>query len=242
MMIAKSLLMGLQYLGPSATQMALLFVLIMTNSITWFALSILLLRTIWSLGANVTTIETWEIARHETLIRRARVSGGYLDGPDGIKVKVTRQEFPYDIGIVRNICQGMGSKPFSWLWPFAATLSNESGLQFETNGFEGKNHAICWWVGSLSSQIPRCHGHLQTQIVSRDSGEDQSKVRCSRTKTAHHGLQRKSRLSVKDSGKISCAMSSEGSPFMSVPHWESTRVKARAGVGVGADTRHPVAP
>lgn len=138
----RSLLTAPQYLGPSAIQMALLFLLIMTNSITWFALSILLLRTIWSLGTNVTTIETWEIARHETLIRRARASGGYLDGPDGIKVRVSRQEFPYDIGIVRNICQGMGSWPLSWLWPFAATLSNESGLQFETNGFEGMDHAM----------------------------------------------------------------------------------------------------
>lgn len=121
--------------------MALLFVLIITNSITWFALSILLLRNIWSLGANVTTIESWEIARHETLIRRARVSGGYLDGPDGIKVRITRQEFPYDIGIFRNICQGMGNGVFLWLWPFAATPSNESGLQFPTNGFEGSNKA-----------------------------------------------------------------------------------------------------
>lgn len=134
--------MAPQYLGPSATQMALLFVLIMTNSVTWFALSILLLRNIWSLGTNVTTIESWEIERHEALIRRARASGGYLDGPDGVKVRITRQEFPYDIGMIRNICQGMGSKPVAWLWPFAATLSNESGLQFETNGFEGMNYTV----------------------------------------------------------------------------------------------------
>lgn len=133
---------GPQYLGPSAIQMALLFVLIMTNSITWFALSILLLRSIWSIGTNVTTIEAWEIERHETLLRRARVSGGYLDGPDGTKVRITRQEFPYDVGIFRNIRQGMGSRPFSWLWPLAATLSNESGLHFETNGFEGMSLAM----------------------------------------------------------------------------------------------------
>lgn len=157
-----------QYLGPSASQMALLFILIVANSITWFALSILLLRNIWTLGANITTIESWEIARHETLIRRARASGGYLDGPDGVKVRITKQEFPYDVGIFRNIRQGMGRKPLFWLWPFATTLSNESGLQFETNGFEGTNVVICSWVDRSSFQILHCRGLLQTQIESQD--------------------------------------------------------------------------
>lgn len=115
-----------------------LFVFVMVNSIMLFALSILLIRSTWSLVVNVTTIEGWEIERHETLLRRARVSGGYLDGPDGIKVKIVRQEFPYDIGFIRNIRQGLGGGVFLWLWPFAITPSNQSGLQFETNGFEGK--------------------------------------------------------------------------------------------------------
>lgn len=85
-----------------------LLVLIVVNSFTLIALSVLLIRTIWSLGAGTTAIEVWEIERHETLLRRARVLGGYLDGPDGIKVKIQKQEFPYDIGIWRNFKQGMG--------------------------------------------------------------------------------------------------------------------------------------
>ena len=85
-----------------------LFVLIIVNSITLTALAVLLSRTIWLLGANTTTIETWEIERHKKLLRRARVFGGYLDGPDGIKVRIQKQEFPYDIGIWQNIRQGMG--------------------------------------------------------------------------------------------------------------------------------------
>ena len=103
---------------------------------TLFAISILLARNIWCLGANVTTIESWEIERHESLVRRARTRGGYLDGPDGIRVKITKNEFPYDIGILKNIRQGMGSSLLLWLVPFAPTPSNESGLSFETNGFE----------------------------------------------------------------------------------------------------------
>jgi palmitoyltransferase len=97
-----------QYLGPSVPQLAYLFVLVVVNSLTLFALAILLVRTTWALGANVTTIESWEIERHKTLLRRARYFGGFLDGPDGIKVRIKKQEFPYDIGIFSNIRAGMG--------------------------------------------------------------------------------------------------------------------------------------
>jgi palmitoyltransferase len=89
-------------------QLAHLFILFVVNSLTLVALSILLIRSIYSLGANVTTIESWEIERHETLLRRARHFGGYLDGPDGIQVRIKKQEFPYDIGIWQNIKAGMG--------------------------------------------------------------------------------------------------------------------------------------
>jgi palmitoyltransferase len=55
-------------------------------------------------------IEGWEIERHETLLRRARRTGGFLDGPDGMRVQIRRQEFPYDIGIWQNFKQGMGTR------------------------------------------------------------------------------------------------------------------------------------
>lgn len=51
--------------------------------------------------------------RHESLLRRARARGGYVYGPGGIKVKIVRHEFPYDIGIFSNIAQGMGSRNVS---------------------------------------------------------------------------------------------------------------------------------
>lgn len=85
-----------------------MFLLSIINSIVLLALFILLVRTIWSLVFNITTIESWEIERHETLVRRARVLGGYLDGPGGVRVRIKKQEFPYDIGIFANIRQGMG--------------------------------------------------------------------------------------------------------------------------------------
>lgn len=75
---------------------------------TVFALFILLVRSLWSLLFNTTTIESWEIERHETLVRRARVLGGYLEGPGGKKIRIAKQEFPYDIGIWSNVKNGMG--------------------------------------------------------------------------------------------------------------------------------------
>ena len=117
--------------------MILLLLMLFVTSVTLFPMGILLAHHTWSLGGNVTTIEGWEIERHETLVRRARAKGGYLDGPDGTRVRIKKQQFPYDIGIYQNVGQGMGGTLFLWLWPFTATPSNEAGFDFETNGFEG---------------------------------------------------------------------------------------------------------
>lgn len=87
--------------------------LAVVNSMALFALSILLISALWGLGTNVTTIEGWEIERHEVLLRRARKTGGYLTGPNGVQIRIKRQEFPFDIGIWGNLWQGMGSKNVS---------------------------------------------------------------------------------------------------------------------------------
>jgi palmitoyltransferase len=125
------------YLGPSFFQLSHLFTVTVVNSITLFILGVLLLRNLWCLSVNTTTIEGWEIERHRTLLRRARQFGGYLSSPDGQKVRIRKQEFPYDIGIWSNIVQGMGTaNPIIWFNPLASTPSLNSGLSFETNGFE----------------------------------------------------------------------------------------------------------
>jgi palmitoyltransferase len=142
----------LQYLGPTVGQLIHFFILGIVNSSTLFMLLVMLVRTIWGLGGNVTTIESWEIARHEKLLRRARVFGGYLDGPDGIKVQIQNQEFPYDIGIWANFKQGMGSgNIFTWVWPFATT-PRTSGLEFEVNGFDEVSRS---WPPPDPDRIPR---------------------------------------------------------------------------------------
>jgi palmitoyltransferase len=140
------------YLGPSVYQLVHLFVLVVVNSMTLLLLSIMLARGIYSLTTNITTIEGWEIERHHQLLRRSRVLGGYLDGPDGVKVRVERHEFPYDIGIWQNVCAGMGTRNLlAWFWPFAKGPRTD-GLTFETNGFEEPGQS---WPPPDPDRMPR---------------------------------------------------------------------------------------
>ena len=80
------------------------------NSLTLFILAILLARSIWSIGANETTIEAWEVERHETILRRAKRNGGFLTVPGGDDIRIERHEFPYDIGIWSNMGQSMSTE------------------------------------------------------------------------------------------------------------------------------------
>jgi palmitoyltransferase len=122
------------YLGPTILQLVHLFLLVVTNSLVLFALILLLGRTLWSTALNMTTIEGWEIERHHTLLRRARVLGGYLYGPDGNKIRIEHQEFPWDVGIWKNLSQSMGTaNVVAWFWPFAGSLRVEAALEFEHN-------------------------------------------------------------------------------------------------------------
>ncbi|KAI9784793.1 MAG: Palmitoyltransferase [Geoglossum umbratile] len=125
------------YLGPSVYQFTHFLSLVSINSVVLFAVSILFVRSLWSLVTNTYTIEGWEIERHEALVRRARKLGGYVEGPGGVRVQITKQEFPYDIGVWENLKQGMGSgNILSWFSPFSSTPTPESGLSYEINGFE----------------------------------------------------------------------------------------------------------
>jgi palmitoyltransferase len=112
---------------------------VIVNSLVLFGLILLLGRSIWGLALNMTTIESWEVERHHALLRRARVLGGQLDGPDGTKVRIEHQEFPWDVGILINFRQAMGTwNLFAWGWPLASSPSVESGLVYEHNEIDGK--------------------------------------------------------------------------------------------------------
>jgi palmitoyltransferase len=141
------------YLGPPVWAMAHLFVLIAVNSLTLFALSILLARAVYGLAANTTTIESWEIERHEALVERSRKTGGYVYANGGQQMRVEHQEFPYDIGIWKNLCQGMGtSNVLMWFMPFGGGPGIESAAEFEVNGFEDASKV---WPPPDPDKVPR---------------------------------------------------------------------------------------
>jgi palmitoyltransferase len=156
------------YLGPPVWALAHLFVLAVINSITLFALSILLIRASYSLATNTTMIESWEIERHEALVDRSRKMGGYVYAYGGQKTRVERQEFPYDIGIWKNLCQGMGtSNIILWLLPFGAAPVIETGASFEVNGFEDAGKA---WPPPDPDKMSRRSHILGKDVDSRKYG------------------------------------------------------------------------
>ena len=98
-------------------------------------------------------IESWEIERHEALVERARKTGGWVYGNGGQKVYIRHQEFPYDIGIWKNIVQGMGtSNVLAWFLPFGGGPSIESAANYEVNGFEPENVS---WPPPDPDKLPR---------------------------------------------------------------------------------------
>jgi len=116
-------------------ELCLLVVLLFTDLLVAFSLSLLFIRTLWSTAEGYTTIETWEQDRHNALARQKRVR---------------RQQFPYDIGIWDNLCSAFcgSSNILGWFWPFSRTkevgveikgsdgLKLKGGLEWEVNGYE----------------------------------------------------------------------------------------------------------
>ncbi|PMD20802.1 zf-DHHC-domain-containing protein [Hyaloscypha hepaticicola] len=158
------------YLGPPTWAMAHLFVLILVNSITLFALSILLVRATYSLAINTTTIESWEIERHEALVERARKTGGWVYGNGGQKMRVQHQEFPYDIGIWKNLVQGMGTtNVLAWFLPFGGGPSIDSAAHYAVNGFEDEGKV---WPPPDPDKLPRVQRKVDEDVnVDVDVGD-----------------------------------------------------------------------
>ncbi|KAI9737684.1 MAG: Palmitoyltransferase [Claussenomyces sp. TS43310] len=155
------------YLGPSMYALVHLMLLLLITNLILFALTILLVTATHSLLLNTTMIEHWEIERHEALIERARRFGGYVYGPGGVRVRIKKQEFPYDIGMWENLTQGMGSSyPLAWFLPFAGGPDSESGWDFATNGFED---AGTQWPPVDPDRLPRrpigAHGDIREATI-----------------------------------------------------------------------------
>ncbi|KAH6669338.1 DHHC palmitoyltransferase-domain-containing protein [Halenospora varia] len=189
------------YLGPPIWAIAHLLVLLLVNSITLFALSILWIHAIHSMCINTTMIENWEIERHEVVVERARKNGGYIQTNSGVKMRVEKQEFPYDVGVWKNLCQAMGTPNIvMWILPFGGGPNVKTAGTFEENGFEdeGKiwpppdpekfssdnrhittaHHVPIKWYDSVEDEIAafkrRQEEDYQRRMERRDLNDDKS--------------------------------------------------------------------
>ncbi|KAI1002959.1 hypothetical protein K3495_g5245 [Podosphaera aphanis] len=159
------------YLGPPVWALIHLLILFVVNSIVLFALTILLLRVLYGLATNVTTIEGWEIERHETLVERSQRMGGYIYAKGGQQMRIRHQEFPYDVGIWKNISQAMGTdNVLMWLLPFAGSPSVETAGVWEVNGFEDKDKT---WPPPDPDKLPCVWQSEKRSMKEYDTVEEQ---------------------------------------------------------------------
>lgn len=102
------------YLGPSLPALIHLTILALVCFVTEFALGLMLATTVKGWTLNLTTIEDWEIERHERSLER-----GWFDEDGDVPERV---EFPYDVGFFANMSQAMGTRNFFlWFFPFAGS-------------------------------------------------------------------------------------------------------------------------
>ncbi|PKS12727.1 hypothetical protein jhhlp_000935 [Lomentospora prolificans] len=126
------------YLGPSIAGLIHLTLLGLVCFVTSLALAIMLTSTVKGWLFNTTMIEGWEIDKHERLVERG---GGWWDEDDEAGGFPDKVEFPYDIGIFKNMSDAMGTRNFLlWFFPFAggpriSRTGKGPGWEYEENGF-----------------------------------------------------------------------------------------------------------
>ncbi|KAH7374969.1 DHHC zinc finger domain-containing protein [Plectosphaerella cucumerina] len=154
------------YLGPSMPVLVHLSLLLPICFFTTLGLGIMLYATTHDWLENTTTIEGFEIHRHNEILERDRRGGAWWSAraghddddddsadpdidPRDRPVIVERVEFPYDIGYWANLTQSMGSSnPLVWVLPWSGapavstTEGKGRGWEWEENGF---NHTEGLW-------------------------------------------------------------------------------------------------
>ncbi|KAK3329498.1 DHHC palmitoyltransferase-domain-containing protein [Apodospora peruviana] len=134
------------YLGPSLAHLITLTIISLVCLGTMFALGILLFTTTKGWALNSTMIEDWEVERHEAMLTRHKDDTDFwgLDGGGG-RLQLDAIEYPYDLGIFKNMSQAMGtSNPLLWILPLAggpvisSTVGKGTGWEWEENGFNSR--------------------------------------------------------------------------------------------------------
>ncbi|KAL7796844.1 DHHC palmitoyltransferase domain-containing protein [Trichoderma ceciliae] len=132
------------HLGPTLFALSSLTMTGIVCGMTSVALGFMLISTLQGFALNRTTIEGWEVDRHEANIGRGGRDWWDMTGPDGEKIRFEKVEFPYDIGFFANMAQAMGTSNFLfWLFPLAGNpqiskTGAGAGWTWEENGFNRK--------------------------------------------------------------------------------------------------------
>ncbi|KAK1254638.1 hypothetical protein MKX08_008633 [Trichoderma sp. CBMAI-0020] len=132
------------HLGPTLNALISLVATGLICSITCFALGLMLITTLKGWVENQTTIEGWEVDRHEASIGRGRQDWWDIRGPDGEPLQFEKVEFPYDIGFFANMAQAMGTaNVLLWFFPLAGNpkiskTGSGTGWTWRENGFNRK--------------------------------------------------------------------------------------------------------
>ncbi|KAI9302543.1 DHHC palmitoyltransferase-domain-containing protein [Cunninghamella echinulata] len=87
---------------PTTTEVIFIVINFVLDIIVLFSVGILSGYHFYCLLVNQSTIEAWERSKVETLIRRG---------------KIPPFEYPFSVGIYRNICSVLGNNPLLWLIP-----------------------------------------------------------------------------------------------------------------------------
>ncbi|KAM0245572.1 hypothetical protein ACHAQJ_010527 [Trichoderma viride] len=132
------------HLGPTLPALVSLAMTGIVCSFTSLALGLMLMSTVQGWVLNRTTIEGWEVDRHEANIGRGSRDWWDMTGPDGEPIQFEHVEFPYDVGFFANMAQAMGTSNFLlWFFPLAGNprISKTGagpGWTWEENGFNRK--------------------------------------------------------------------------------------------------------
>ena len=90
------------YTRPSTTEMVFIVLNYLMSLPVFLLVLFIALQHTWYMAGNMTTIESWEIDRMSTMVRRGVIP--YM-------------RYPFDIGFWGNVTAVLGPNPFTWMLP-----------------------------------------------------------------------------------------------------------------------------
>lgn len=102
---------------PTTVELVMMILNIILCFVLLFTVFILMLFQTYYISTNVTTIETMEKDRMDLLVEKGKISA-------------ERAKYPYDLGLLRNFKQVLGSTWWAWIWP---QKPEGDGISFPVN-------------------------------------------------------------------------------------------------------------